>query len=591
MLQKLKAIVNNLPLKHKIIAIVVLVDFVMFGICSVFGLNIVIKQNNELLYENIAKSLTFSASQLKTVLTEEQRILTSLAADSTLQSSLALVNSAGGGDAVVRSVAFRNLGNTVQSYYAQFVSGDVDFVSIYSKSMTVHSNTARAQQMTGAFVQRLKKEAVAADGRPVWINDAETGELYVTCLVRQISPFTLDTLGVVVARVNTTSVVRRCVDYGGFFERSCYALSMPNDDPLYVSPTLPNGIDAADMFAANDSYRLLTTGEHRYFCVTGTVPVFGWKYATIVSYDSMFAAKRASVLTYTAVLIAGVLLSILLCGLLINQITRHIDKLIQKMQAFGENEATLAPVSGDYSARLDEIGVLHRKFDKMANKIVALIQTDYTNQILMKDAQLKALEAQIDPHFLYNVLASVNWRAKAIGATKISMMVEALSHLLRATLTNSADAFTLKDELSLVSDYATIQQCRFEDRLTFSMEVPSELLDAEIPKLTVQPLVENAIRYALQEDDEACDVSITAARSAELLILSVSNTGSQFPPNILKSLEAGEIQTHGFGIGILNIQKRLRMTFGEPYGLDFYNTAERAVAQISIPYKPIELKQ
>lgn len=581
MLQKCKALINDLPLRKKIVAIVLVTEFVLVGFCSLFGLRVVLRENDRILYDTIAGSLSYSATQLQTALTENQRITTALATDDTLQTWLTKL-AAAPEDVVVRSNAFRQLSNTLQTYARQYTNGDMNFVSLYAGQMVVHTNTARAQNMSAALLGRLQEQANAADGRPAWVWDADGGELYLVCQVRQITPFNLSPLGVLIVSANLPNMVQRCADYGDRYEQAYYLLADETGERLYAPGDLPGAINT-EQLPASGSYLLVKSGAHRYFAVTGTVPGYGWVYTGLVLYDPLYRAKGLSVGLYLGMLALSALLAAALCSLLINRLTRHIDTLIEKMRVFGENEAALVPGSMDYSARGDEIGVLHRQFDKMANKIVSLIQIDYTNQLLMKDAQLKALEAQIDPHFLYNVLASINWRAKAIGADKISQMVEALSRLLRATLSGNAGTFTLRSELSLVRDYATIQQIRFEDQLDFSMEVPDALLETPIPKLTVQPLVENAIRYAMQEGNEQCDVHICAECAGGELRLQVMNSGSEFPPRVLEQLEAGELETHGFGIGILNIQKRLRLTFGEPYGLSFTNRDGWAVAQITIP--------
>ena len=118
--------------------------------------------------------------------------------------------------------------------------------------------------------------------------------------------------------------------------------------------------------------------------------------------------------------------------------------------------------SGEEREAGDEVGMLSRRFSHMAREIDGLIQTDYTNRILLREAQLKALEAQINPHFLYNTLSAINWRAKMRGAQEISDMVEALSNLLRVTLNDDSGLIPLEKELSLVQSYIVIQRIRFD---------------------------------------------------------------------------------------------------------------------------------
>lgn len=257
------------------------------------------------------------------------------------------------------------------------------------------------------------------------------------------------------------------------------------------------------------------------------------------------------------------------------------------MKYFGENNTQLVSVDYNYENRKDEIGELHQRFDQMANQVRELIQKNYVSEILNKEAELKSLENQINPHFLYNTLESINWRAKDLGAEEISIMVESLGALLRTTLSRGKDPIsTLKTELDIVNDYMSIIQCRFEDILKYSVEVPKGLYETPLPRLSLQPLVENSINYALEEMTEVCHITITAARMEEDVLITITNNGSQFPENILERLASGDAVPHGFGIGLLNIQKRLQLQFGEEYGLTLKNDEflDLAIVEIMIPF-------
>lgn len=162
----------------------------------------------------------------------------------------------------------------------------------------------------------------------------------------------------------------------------------------------------------------------------------------------------------------------------------------------------------------------------MSERIHHLIQVNYVNELWKKDAQFKALEKQIQPHFLYNTLESINWRAKSAGVPDISNMVNALGSLLRASLTEDNGNWTLKKELDVTSSYITIQKYRFEEHLDYHLDCAPLLLDAHIPKFTIQPLVENAIHYGLEENDEICHIIVQCRLEPDTreLSLLVQNT-------------------------------------------------------------------
>lgn len=338
----------------------------------------------------------------------------------------------------------------------------------------------------------------------------------------------------------------------------------------------------------SSTYGIINLDGHKYFGVKGSLPDYDWDYICLVSYDATHRSILLSYGFYILMILACTLLSTLFSEALFRLLTVHFDNLIFKMKVFKGKHFQIVDVGYNYEHRKDELGVLHREFDSMALEIQRLIKANYINEILVKDAQIKALEAQINPHFLYNVLESVNWRAKAIGEQKISLMVESLGKLLRITLKQEEKNFTLRHELELVSYYITIQQIRFDDQLHCNLTVDETLMDAFIPKLTIQPLVENAIHYALENMADECYISIDILLHNDDLCIYVKNTGSQFEENLLEKLERKQIQSHGTGIGLININNRLKLTFGASYGLSLYNEdGDRAVAKITIPYQPV----
>lgn len=163
-------------------------------------------------------------------------------------------------------------------------------------------------------------------------------------------------------------------------------------------------------------------------------------------------------------------------------------------------------------------------------------------------------------------------------------MVEALGTLLRETLSSGTRNFTLSHELEIVQYYLTIQRIRFEDRLTYSQEVEPGILDISLPHFTIQPLVENSVNYAMEKSTEVCHIRLEGARLDDTITIDVINNGSQFEANLLEKLENGLITPHGFGIGLLNIHKRIQLTYGTGYGLILFNRdEEHAVARILIP--------
>ncbi len=132
----------------------------------------------------------------------------------------------------------------------------------------------------------------------------------------------------------------------------------------------------------------------------------------------------------------------------------------------------------------------------------------------------------------------------------------------------------------------TIQKYRYEDRLEYEISAPKNLFGCYVLKMTLQPLVENAIRYGLEENTEECRIQIVAETDGSSLFVSVKNNSSFFEDDLIKKLKTHKIEPHGFGIGLLNILERMELTYGENYGLTLYNEDDHAVARLSFPLNP-----
>ena len=163
-------------------------------------------------------------------------------------------------------------------------------------------------------------------------------------------------------------------------------------------------------------------------------------------------------------------------------------------------------------------------------------------------------------------------------------MVEALSNLLRVTLNDDSGLIPLEKELSLVQSYIVIQRIRFDETLDYRLAVEAdELKDVLIPKLTLQPLIENAIRYGLEQSTQICRGQLSVRRQGAQLVLLVQNDGSLYEDDLLEKLRQKTVTPHGYGIGLLNIEKRLEFAFGKEAGLELYNEDGMATARITIP--------
>ena len=572
--------ISNLSLKQKIHSIV-LICIALLASISLLTMNLIASSHQKVLYQSVASSLSYSSQELQNSLNNINTMADMFLADSGIQHNLSQLKDSD--DPLLRAPASQSLYSTLSEYFLNFRKNQIRYMSLYQDQFSTHTYRGAASLLPPLVIEDLLSRARAGNGATVWVTDySQEYGLFMVREIRRTQHLKLDPLGILIVNVDIGQAIASSTAASRTFEDSDYLL-YDKGNLIYDSSRLSDDPSFDIVSSLSHQYGRLRNHGQDFFYVRGTVPDFHWDYACMIPYEAIADTLTLSRNLCLAMIFAALVLSLILSSRLINSITRHFDNLVIKMQNFGEGNPLPVNMEYNYADRTDELGILHTRFDKMVDEVNELIRSNYLNEILRKEAQLKALETQINPHFLYNTLESINWRAKALGASDISSMTESLGTLLRITLDQKSKQFPLYKELQLIQSYMTIQQFRYEDRLKYRLTVPDELLNCEVLKLTLQPLVENAIRYGLEENTEACFIEIIAEASEHDLYLYVKNNGSSFEPDLLLKLEAHEIEPGGFGIGLLNIHERLQLTYGSDYGLALYNEDDRAVAKMTFP--------
>lgn len=231
-----------------------------------------------------------------------------------------------------------------------------------------------------------------------------------------------------------------------------------------------------------------------------------------------------------------------------------------------------------------------------AAQTLANTNSDLENELLLKQANLAALQEQINPHFLYNALECIRGQALIENATTAASAIHALSQYFRYCISNRSGVVTLENELAYVRDYVTIQQFRFQDRFDLECQVEdNSILDAVVPKLMLQPLVENAIIHGFADKMSGGLINITVQHTEKHIQIIVTDNGRGIPAEKLKELNAqinrpysrGSMpERGGSGIALGNVNNRLKMLFGDAYGLTMFSSGVNngTAATIFIPY-------
>ena len=216
----------------------------------------------------------------------------------------------------------------------------------------------------------------------------------------------------------------------------------------------------------------------------------------------------------------------------------------------------------------DEIGLLGRTFNQMVKDMRRLIDNVYEQQRMRQEAEMKSLQMQINPHFLYNTLDTINWMGRMKGVDEVGEMTSALGNLMRYSL-NRKDFVTIGEELKNLQDYIGIQNVRYGDRMTIRFNIQNGVQSCYIPKLLIQPILENAIVHGVEDKLEPGNIEIRIYYEGDDLYVVVEDDGVGMTQEAIEILISEDLSPkYGHtSIGVNNVNRRIQSVFGRDYGL------------------------
>lgn len=292
-------------------------------------------------------------------------------------------------------------------------------------------------------------------------------------------------------------------------------------------------------------------------------------------------ALRTCIILFTVILAGALMFS--------RKIMRGITEPIRRL-----SEATKQAGSGDFAVRVqedsdDELAVLNTSFNQMVEKIGQLVEDIRVEQINLRQTELKVLQAQINPHFLYNTLDSIIWLAEAGEKEKVVQMVSSLSDFFRTTLSKGRDYISLQEEEMHIRSYLQIQQFRYRDILEYDIRIPQKLYPYPILKLTLQPLVENALYHGIKNKRGMGHISVMGKEEEDRLVFCVRDDGIGMTGERLAHVRAmiyGEQldASDPSGFGLFNVNQRMQLNYGPSYGLEIDSIyGEGTTVKVVIP--------
>ena len=380
---------------------------------------------------------------------------------------------------------------------------------------------------------------------------------------------------------NRTAVLCITLDYNKIFkplkniisEESGTMVLDQNQNIVYRDENIQDN-DLADL---RESDKILEQISKEYVAVNSTSQNTGWKFYLYKTKKSVEKSVYQMLLAEIP-LIAGCVLIIFILGMAFSRLfTRKIEMLTENMDQVnhGSREVTVT------SDAEDEVGVLIRSFRRMMGEIDRLISEVYENKIALKEFELKALTAQINPHFLYNSLSIINWMAIKSGQKEISKVTLDLSTFYRTALSKGEDMVTVENCIRNIEAYLSIQLVMHDNDFTVEWKIDPQVKAEKVPKLILQPVVENALEHGLdvkEEGDKILQLSFLDAGDA--VLLRVEDNGMGMEQSVAESLVTYQAE----GYGLKNVNDRICLLYGEEYKIRITSSVGKGtVVEMRIP--------
>lgn len=294
----------------------------------------------------------------------------------------------------------------------------------------------------------------------------------------------------------------------------------------------------------------------------------GWRVVGVSYIGELLVSKQEIIIPLIILTLLALVVAFLISKRIVSQTAKPIRELTEHMQ---EIELGKLGVEIDTQSDTEEIQCLTASFKEMVYKIEGLIEQVEDNQKKLRKSELKVLQSQINPHFLYNSLDTIIWLGEREECEKVVQMTAALARYFRLSLSKGKEVITIYEEVEHVKHYLQIQKIRYASKLTYTIEVSPDIFDEMIVKIVLQPLVENALYHGIKDLEEGGYIRVLGFREGNNIILEVYDNGKGMSreqiKNILKAPSSTSI-TKG-GVAIKNVHERIQVYFGQDYGLSY----------------------
>lgn len=545
---------RDLKLAEKMIIVYIL----MLGICfliSIAALQVSFNIYDGKLYEKSLQELDFFTQEVNRSLDEVEAVSYNLAMDIKIQEQLSKMK-------------------TLKHFTADYSYEVYQLRMLFNNELTnsnmisnmIYTDGDTTQFVVGVATGTIRKELYDSvmnrfhEAKGAYVVQQPTIEYPYLLTGRDIRKHidaSLEYLGSLLITCDVSGMIEKNIDD---LEAESSALCVYSDEGV-IYESQKRMIEQLPRLEGDSGYQVIKERGQRYFVCHLKSSKTGWTYVNVFPYSEIYGQNQN--LRY--LMVGGFLLLFLVSALILKKlahmIVKPLEHLTESMQIVENGDFDRAREFLGTSTQKDEIGLMAQEFRVTLDKIDNLIHENYEKQLLLKDTKYKMLQAQINPHFLYNTLNSIHWMIRSRKNDEAAKMTMALGTILRSALSKQ-QYVTIEEELDSLKKYMMIQEYRYQKRVVFSVEYETSGRYL-IPHMTLQPLVENSIYHGVDKMLTPCHISVIIKEGEERIEITVSDNGPGMTEEELDLVRSFTAQPKGHGIGLKNIYERLKMAFDQ----------------------------
>lgn len=542
----------NLKLYRKIL-LIFLATLSVIAVLVILSLNLSFQTYDKKLYEKSLQELEFFVQQINDSLDSLEELSKTIALDEEIQNKLIEMSSEKylSGMYSYKMDEFRSL--LIKKIAADSRVRNVIYTDKKQVEFTVGTYAGELEEEN--FENFLKKAEEKRGGYAFENPTRSYPYLLSGREIREEKNTSLEYLGTIAFTVDVEAIIRKNIKN---LEAERARLVVYSEDSIvYKDENVRHEKQILNSLEGNSGYKIIKiSGESKIFMCYKKSTETGWTYVNYFPYSEIFG-KTILIRSLVFVGLCIIFLSVmLLMKRVIKTLVNPLENLIESMKIVEQGKFEEANQFLNYEDRSDEIGTLVQEFRVMIKTIDSLIYENYEKKLLLQKTKYKMLQSQINPHFLYNTLNTINWTIRAEKNKEASKMIMELGEILRASLSKE-EYVSVENEVKIAESYVIIQQFRYKGRVEFEIEKYGNLKAYYIPKMILQPLIENSIQYGVEKSADYCKISIRVEERAQSIFMEVADEGPGMSEADLEAARNFSIKPKGHGIGLKNIYERV----------------------------------